>query len=260
MATIGTNNSNSGNSKPILTGNTILDKLLNQLSKDDREFILRLMAELGIPTNDPMHPFLVALQYYVHILREIPAAMKSSADESFRKAVTVYGTIQTNIDNSTKKIETEVGKIDSIRVQWGNDVKALLPEFRTAFDEAMKTATAAYQKKINKIAETSLQDWGRELESTRTIYLRDVFQQGLIWAGSSTAIALLSVGGAAYWVGTQHGRDAAVQASYKAFGRQPSYDFAKELMNREDNVQRFIKCQDEGNEKCTVWIKNPPQQ
>ncbi|NJL56668.1 hypothetical protein HC928_17035 [bacterium] len=91
------------------------------------------------------------------------------------------------------------------------------------------------------------------------MYLRNVIQQGLIWASGVSAIALLAVGGTAYWIGSQHGRNSAVQNSYRAFGGQASYEFAKDLMNRADNVQRFIKCQEEDNEKCTVWMKEPSQ-
>jgi len=265
------NGSNSNNnSNQILSGNTILDKLLNQLPPDDRELLLRLIAELGVPLNDPMFPFLVVLQYYVATLRDIPEAMKSSADESFRRAIMVYGTIQSNIDNSTAKIESEIGKVESARIQWNKDTQALLSEFRatfnTALSKAMKSAdeslprkTSAHQKKADEINKMALQSWTGELENTRKIYLRDVFTQGFIWAGSSTVIALLAVGGAAYWSGFQHGQEVAVQDSYKAFGGSASYTFAKNLMNRADNGGRFVKCGDEGNDKCTVWIKNPPQ-
>lgn len=260
-----TSNANNSSNKPgssskqLLTGNTVLDKLLNQLSKDDRELVLRLMTELGIKADDPTHPLLVAMQYYVSILKHIPEEMKTAADEACRKALTVYGTIQTKIDDSATMIESEVGKIDGIRVQWNQDAAALLPKFKAAFDEAMQVAVAAYKAKTSEIAEDSLKEWATSLEHFKTMYLRDVLRQGLIWASGVSAIALLAVGGTAYWIGTQHGRDGAVQNSYKAFGNQANYDFAKNLMNRSDNVQRFVKCQQDDNEKCTVWIKTPPQ-
>lgn len=250
----------NGNHKPILTGNTVLDKLLNQLEKDDREFILRLMAELGIPTNDPMHPFLVALQYYVQILREIPAAMKSAADESFRKAATVYGSIQSNLNHS-------VAQIEGIRLQWGEDTKALLPEFsstfNTAFDQAIQSADVvlkkkveAYRQEINQINATASRDWSQELVRTRNLYLSDVFWQGLVWASSATAIALLIVAGAAYWLGTQQGRAIAAQE----FGDQDWYTISQQLINRADNKQRLLRCNQDRNVKCTLWMEDPPQQ
>ena len=250
----------NGNHKPILTGNTVLDKLLNQLEKDDREFILRLMAELGIQTNDPMHPFLVALQYYVQILREIPAAMKSAADESFRKAATVYGSIQSNLNYS-------VAQIEGIRLQWGEDTKALLPEFSStfdaAFDQAVQSADAvlkkkveAYRQEINQINATASRDWSQELVRTRNLYLSDVFWQGLVWASSATAIALVVVAGSAYWLGTQQGRALAAQE----FGDQDWYTISQQLINRADNKQRLIHCHTDRNAKCTLWIETPPQQ
>jgi hypothetical protein len=250
----------SGNHKPILTGNTVLDKLLNQLEKGDREFILRLMAELGIPTNDPMHPFLVALQYYVQILREIPAAMKSAADESFRKAATVYGSIQSNLNHSVVQIE-------GIRVQWEEDTKALLPEFRSAFnaafDQAIQSADVVLQKKvegyrqeINKINATALREWSQELVRTRNLYLSDVFWQGLVWASTATAIALVVVAGSAYWLGTRQGQ---VNAA-KEFGDQDWYTISQQLINRADNKQRLLRCNQDRNVKCTLWMEDPPQQ
>ncbi len=256
-----TSGANNGSSKgKILTGNTILDKLLNQLSQDDREFVLRLMTELGIRSDDPMHPLLVALQYYICLLRDIPEQMRAAAKDSMREALTTYGTIQTKIDNSVDRVKTQVDRVDGIREHWKQDAEALLPKLTTAFDAAKKTSIEAHQAEMRKNAEAELQSWGQELESTRRIYLGDVLKQGLIWASGATVIALLAVGGTAYWIGSQQGRSAAVQDSYKAFGGQSNYGFAKNLMNRGDNVQRFVKCQEDGNEKCTVWMQNPPQQ
>ncbi|NJL56669.1 hypothetical protein HC928_17040 [bacterium] len=116
--------------RQILPGDTVLDKLLNQLSTGDRELILRLMTELGMKANDPTHPLLVAMQYYVSILRDIPAEMQCAADEAFRKALTVYGTIQTQIDDSAIRVESGVGEINRVREQWVKDVEALLPKLR----------------------------------------------------------------------------------------------------------------------------------
>jgi len=244
----------------ILTGNTILDKLLNQLSQSDREFVLRLMTELGIPTNDPMHPFLVALQYYVSILRDIPASLKSSADESFRKAAQVYGSIQSNIENS-------VAEIDEIRQQWKEDAEALLPSFRTAFDIAFTKAkedadsilrlkVKAYEKEIDRINEEALDRWQDSFSDARNRYLGDVLKQGLIWASGAIVITSLAVGGAAYWFGVQQGQANAV----KEFGNQDWYDISRDTINRADNKQRMINCNKDRNPKCTIWMVDPPKQ
>lgn len=254
-----TTNANNGSNKPgssskqLLTGNTVLDKLLNQLSKDDRELVLRLMTELGIKADDPTHPLLVAMQYYVSILRDIPDEMKAAAEESLRRAITVYGGIQTQIDNSATRIEGKVSKIDDIRVQWNQDTAALLPKFKTAFDEAMQVAVAAYKAKTSEIAENSLQEWATNLEHVKTMYLRDVLKQGLIWASGVSAIALLAVGGAAYWFGVQQGKANAVEE----FGNQDWYTISQQMINRADNKQRLINCYNDSNPKCTVWIQDP---
>jgi F0F1-type ATP synthase membrane subunit b/b' len=242
MANRKPNNSSNGDHEEIIPGNTILNKLLNELSPADREFILRLMVELGIPNNDPMHPFLVALQYYVSILRDIPAAMKAAADDSLRKAAAIYGTFQSNIENVTAKIAFEVDRIDGLRVQWGEDAEALLPKFKAVFDatfdqaiqaadEVLQKKVAGYQKRVDEINEKALQSWSEQLESTRSAYLRDVLRQGLIWASGALLMTAAAIGWAAYQKGSQDGfRDgynASVQDVYKAFGGKRGYECAK---------------------------------
>jgi hypothetical protein len=245
--------------------NTV-DQLTATLPQDNRELFLRLMVALDMRDNNPLLPIFVALQFYSEylkslsiqlrsvattLLEKIPREVKSAGDAALTKALTSYGSIQTQIDQSVTSIEFS-------RTQWNRDTETLLPKLEAAFATAKTDAVEAYQAEIRKQAEASLQDWRLELEDTRKLYLSDVLKQGLIWASGAIAIALLAVGGAAYWVGTQQGRDGAVQNSYKAFGSQANYEFAKKLMNRSDNVQRFVKCQKEENEKCTVWMRNPP--
>jgi len=254
MSTSGANN--GSNQRRILTGNTILDKLLNQLSQDDREFVLRLMTELGIRADDPMHPLLVALQYYICLLRDIPEQMRAAAKDSMREALTTYGTIQTKIDNSVDQVKAQVDRVDGIREHWKQDAEALLPKLTTAFDDAKKISIEAHQAEMRKNAEAELQGWGEELKSVRTLYLRDVLWQGLIWAGSAVAIAILAVGGAAYSFGTQQGRASVV----KEFGNQDWFDIGKATINRADNKQRILSCYRDSNPKCTVWITDPPRQ
>lgn len=272
MATNGANNgsSQSGNSKQILKGDRILDKLLNQFSKDDQRLILQLMVELGISANDPVYPLLVAMQYYVSILREIPNEMRAAADESSQKIIKAHDAIQSNIDNTAAKVESGVGKIDGTRIQWNKDTKALLLEFLSTFDathrKTMRTAeelqkkTGAHQKQTDKTHAVALQNREKELSSSRTPDLKSILWQGWIWAGSSTAISLLVVTVLAYSLGNQQGREAAVQNSYKAFNGMPTYNLAKGLMNLADNPNRLTKCKNDNNNKCTIWIENPPPQ
>lgn len=44
------------------------------------------------------------------------------------------------------------------------------------------------------------------------------------------------------------------QDFYAAFGGQSNYEFAKRLMKRSDNVQRFVKRQEDDNERYTFSI------
>jgi hypothetical protein len=190
------------------------------------------------------------------LLQDIPTQMRSAARDALREALTTYGTIQTKIDNSIGQVQSEVDRVDGIRGQWKQDAEALLPKFSAAFNSAKAIAVEAYQAELRENSEDSLQNWAQELESTRKLYLSDVLRQGLIWASGATAIALLAVGGAAYWFGTQQGQANAV----KEFGNQDWYDISKATIKRSDNKQRILNCYRDNNPKCTIWIIDPPSQ
>lgn len=245
-----------------------IDQLTETLPQDSRELFLRLMIALDVKENSPLLPIFVALQFYseylkslstqlrsvaTSLLQKIPNQMKTAGDDALTKALTSYGTIQTQIDNSIGQVEAQVKKVDSIRDQWKQDTEALLPNFKGAFTVAKSEAVEAYQAEIRKQSETALQEWGQELESTRKIYLADVLKQGFIWATGASAIALLAVGGAAYWFGVQQGKANAV----KEFGNQDWYTISQQMINRADNKQRLINCYNDSNPKCTVWIRDP---
>jgi hypothetical protein len=243
--------------KPVLSGSTVLDKLLNQLPKDDREFVLRLMAELGIKADDPTHPLLAAMQYYVSILRDIPKEMRESADDAFRKAIAVYGNIQGQIDNSATRIEAGVEQLDSIRVQWIKQAEALLPTFKTAFnasfEASLKTVEAGYKLKAEEVEKTKVKEWKQNLENFRREYFSDIRKMVLAISGGVLVVPLLVGMSAAYWFGVQQGRSNAV----KEFGNEDWYSISRELINRADNKQRLINCNKDDNPKCTVWLRDP---
>ncbi|HEY9629327.1 MAG TPA: hypothetical protein V6C84_18650 [Coleofasciculaceae cyanobacterium] len=285
MTTNGANNgsSQSGNDKQILKGDSILEKLLNQFPEDDQRLILQLMVELGTPADDPIYPLLVAMQYYVIILKEIPNDIRAAADESYQKIVKAGDDAAAKIksescqkivkagDDAAAKIKSEAGKMDSNRTQSHEQLKALLAEFLSKWgavqnkamqtaDEVLQKKIGAYQKEIDKINAVALQNREKELSSSRTPDLKSILWQGWIWAGGLTAISLLAATVLAYSLGNQQGREAAVQNSYKAFNGMPTYNFAKGLMNLGDNPNRLTKCINDNNSKCTIWIENPPPQ
>lgn len=260
MTDSSSSSSNNNGNKQLLSGNTVLDKLLNQLPKDDRELVLRLMAELGIKANDPTHPLLVAMQYYVSILRDVPRDMKIAADDAFRKAISVYGSIQGQIENSATRIESDVNRLDSVRAQWVKEAEALLPAFKTAFNAAfeasLKTVEAGYKLKAEEVEKAKVKEWKQNLENFREEYFSDIRKMVLVISGGVLVVPLLVGMGAAYWLGVQQGQANAV----KEFGNQDWYDISKVTINRADNKQRILMCSRDGNPKCTIWIADPPKQ
>jgi len=241
------------------------------LPQERRETFFRLMMALNLSERNPILPILVGLQLYGEylnrlmsaVLRRLPEALRTSGDDAANRALVAYGQIQTGLETLITKATTQADRIDSvpsrieeIRKQWSTDAKALLPDLKAAFDAAKKDAVAAYKAETDTIAEGALKDWADNYNQA----LRECL--GNVWKMSSLAIGLggLAIGVAAYFGGVQQGRAAAIQDSYKAFGGVESYTYAKSLMRRGDNVRRFVKCGNEGNDKCTVWIKDPPQQ
>ena len=92
-----------------------VDKLTAFLPQERREFFLRLMVTFGLEESNPLLPIFVGLQFYVEYLeavlgdmrmvvrafkQELPAELRTAADESPGKAVSAYGDIQKQIDSS----------------------------------------------------------------------------------------------------------------------------------------------------------------
>ena len=319
-----------------------VDQLTAVLPQERRELFLRLMVTLGLEESNPLLPIFVGLQFYVEYLKavlsdmrtvvsaykqELPAEMRTAADESLRqvlggfedtqsqidrslrdmrtvvdaykqelpaelrtaadeslgkalsaygdiqsridaslrelrgaadeslgKAVSAYGDIQKQIDSSVSQIDNSIGQIKQLRHNWAADVAVLLPNLKDAYGKAMEDSIAAYRAATKRVSEESLAQWRDDLLTFRNLYLRDVLMQGYVW-GTGVALAVCVAVG---WAGGVHGRNAAEQEAYSAFGGEANYKFAQRLMRRADNVERFLKCERDNNPKCTVWIQPPP--
>ena len=246
-----------------------IDKMTAALPQERRELFLRLMVALDVEEGNPLLPIFVGLQVYIEYLKvvlgdiqqvgilyksEIPAEMRVAADESLRKALSVYGDIQGRIDLSVSQIDESVGRIESIRVLWQKEMAALVPDIQKAYSASMEDAISAYRATTQQIAEDSLSRWSKELVSIRKTYLRDVIKQGLAWASGVVLIALLVVAGVANW----QGRHVATQQAYDSFGGVAVYDFSQQLTARTENLDRLVQCRTNGLSECTIWIQDPP--
>ncbi|NJL23482.1 MAG: hypothetical protein HC895_25950 [Leptolyngbyaceae cyanobacterium SM1_3_5] len=252
--------------QPLLPGDGYIKKLLNQLPPDDREFVLQLLAELGLANDPASMPFFIVFQYYLNYFKRVPDDIEEVSKEALNNALIAYGKIQSEVDESIGKVEFqadrvkgEVDRVDVIRDNFVEDIKNLLPLFGSAFDTANQTAAETYEKTLKKLNKISQQDLEKERSQIRTTYMKDVMWQGFIWAVPVMLVALICVGGATYWVGNQHGRNAAIQDVYASFGGRDRYEFAQDLIRLGDNGDRIVRCYDTNNDKCTLWIKNPPR-
>jgi hypothetical protein len=170
---------------PILLGDSILEKLLHQMPQEKREFVLLLMQELGLPKDDPALPLLIALEYYVNLLQDIPEAMQQSADAALKKSLSSYATIQ-------DKLSGTVWEIDQIRVQWGHDTRALIIDVQKMLDEARRLAVKRFEADLMAAHRTKLDQFVTEWRDVQADYIRDVKWQGLWYAAG---VGLVSSGG-----------------------------------------------------------------
>lgn len=215
--------------------------------------------ELGIATNDPIFPILVMLQHYKYFLQQIPDEIAASSNEALTKALQTYGVIQTRIDRS-------ISEIQGIQRQWKKETQALLPDFRNAFDEALKKASNKadlhlnkrvedYQRDIDKLSFESLQKFTKVSTKTLESYQQNSLWQGMIASSGAVLLSVLAVGITAFWVGIQQGQSNAI----KEFGGEGWYRISEQLINRADNRQRLSLCAKDQNPKCTLWIQDSPQ-
>jgi hypothetical protein len=170
---------------PILLGDSILEKLLHQMPQEKREFVLLLMQELGLPKDDPALPLLIALEYYVNLLQDIPEAMEAAADEALKKLLSSYAPIQ-------EKLSGTVWEIDQIRVRWEQDTRALIVDVQHLFDDARRLAIKRYEADLMAAHRTKLDQFAREWKNVQKYYRSDVKWQGFWYAAG---VGLVSSGG-----------------------------------------------------------------
>jgi hypothetical protein len=170
---------------PILLGDSILEKLLHQMPQEKREFVLLLMQELALPKDDPALPLLIALEYYVNLLQDIPEAMEAAADEALKKWLSSYAAIQ-------EKLSGTVREIDQIRVRWGQDTRALIVDVQHMFDEARRLAIQRYEADLMAAQREQMKVFRREWQEVQAEYVRDVNRQSF-WAAAGLGLAM-SVG------------------------------------------------------------------
>ncbi len=185
-----------GGEPEILEGESILEKLVNQMPQEKREFVLLLMAELGLPKNDPSLPLLIALQYYVNILQDIPEAMQGSADAALKKSLSSYAAIQTRLSGT-------VQEIDLIRTQWSSDTRRLFIDVQNHFNAASKLALQRYEAELVAANRERLKEFAREWRELQKNYIRDVNRQGMWHSAGVGLVAIILFFLLGLWIGVK---------------------------------------------------------
>ena len=147
-----------------------VDQLTAVLPQERRELFLRLMVTLGLEESNPLLPIFVGLQFYVEYLKavlsdmrtvvsaykqELPAELRTAADDSLRQVLSGFEDTQSQIDRSLRDMRTVV-----------NAYKEELPaELRTAADESLGKALSAYGDIQSRIDASLQAMWGAADES-----------------------------------------------------------------------------------------------
>lgn len=258
----------SDNDEPIFPGESPIRQLLNQLPQEKREFVIQLLAELGLLNDPASMPIFIALQYYVNLIESVPQGMRSAADEALRNFLVSVGTVQTNIDNSIDRLQqivensatnhqeklVEASKtveqtfIDLVsiaaqgHIKWKEDLQGVLKE-------AEKVAVNNYKAATAKIDEKRQAERAQE----RRLFDQEIRRESFWRSMGSTVVAILAVGGVCWWgsgVVTQ-------QRIYKEFGGEAPYDELRNFAKKGDNPDRLARCRADSNPKCTFWLVDP---
>ncbi len=227
----------------LLAGDSILEKLLNQIPQEKREFVLLLLNELGIPKDDPSLPLLIALEYYVNLLEDIPNAMETSADKALKQSLEQYAAIQ-------ERLTGTVEEIDALRVQWFNDTEQLFRNLKQAFDAAKRKAIQDYDIALAQVNRQRMTQANEQWELFQFDLGRQLNRQGFLHSLGAMLAASLVIAPLAGWIGWQ-------LHYQQLFGREDGLFFLKMSAFR-DNRQRLQRCRQtvqQNGGKCTFWIE-----
>jgi hypothetical protein len=230
-----------GGAPEILEGDSILEKLVNQMPPEKRQFVLLLMAELGLPKDDPSLPLLIALQYYVNILQDIPEAMEAAADVALKQALSAYAGIQTRLAGT-------VLEIDAVRANWLRDTQELLGDVAISFEGARQAAVQQYADLL-RVNERRLKAFAKEWRDLQKHYAQDIRRQGMQIAFGVGLAALIVCSALAGWVGaSSHPTLPTPTQTEMTFSRMAT------LHDNSLRLERCFKDQENNGGKCTFWI------
>lgn len=198
----------------------------------------------------------------LEIFREQKAdeEIKTNVIREMTDAISEHSQSSKSLGMGLQKIERLTEALPLIQQQ----LKSILPQL-TAISESLssdgsnaKTVANKVKADLERIEATLGNIWkglSNQIEASSAKFLRTKTIQGnTIWLASVVAaLALLLAFAGGFWNGgyMYHQQDIA------DFGGEESYHFAEQLMKRADNTHRFIKCQNDQNPKCTVWIQDP---
>lgn len=232
-----------------------IDRLLKQLTPQQRDQVQRLSLELGIRPNDHLFLLLVVLQYYLLLLQDIPAQMGTASDSTLTKINLVCRSILSEMEDSV-----EAAKVQKVRMIKGlqTEKAAMIHAIQSTIKELQTAAETEYRKSAEQINQELHQQQLEIWQYSRTYYLKDVHQVAFLQSLGIGIAALVLCAGMSGWIGWQLHQMRWAQR----FGSADRFEWFTELWFLKDNQQRFQQChktQDqrvgEDQQKCTIWYQ-----
>jgi len=254
-----------------------LDGIITRMSVEHKENIMRTAKRLNLPDDDVLFLYIGAVEYTVQLCEEILGGISNERQKIEQSA---QGTQAASLEQAKTLIQnlTQVGQAIAAQMQQSgmastsaiaeantevlNQSRATVREATSLKEEitAVRASVETDRQTFEDVLRTLLQRIGQVLQGLNaTITQIDdsqkavkKLQQNLIWLKfaqwfsplAALVIALLigaGGGGGMMWL--------KYNDSLSALGR--------DLVNW--NATRILKCRQDNNPKCTIWIKPPPE-
>lgn len=227
---------------------SLKQKLLGKLSPEESTLVQWLVDEVGIRQDDPLYPFLIVLHHYQTLLSTVPQQLERSADTALNKALTVYGTMQSQLEASSTQMQQQLA-VANQQMQQGN---ATTTQQFSAVQASNQQLTQAVEK-LHTAQQQLAKTFKQKLNKTEAIAANTAQTERQQWVQAAVFVGIIfACAGAAYWAGMQ----AKAQAVEQAQGQTLEYTSQFWQWNND----RLSRCQKDNNPKCTFLIAPPTKE
>lgn len=254
-----------------------LDGVITRMTREHREILLRTAKRLNLPDDDMMFLYIGAIEYTVQLCEDILGAMSSerqammvAADQArqdtsketknlIESLLKVGHAVVAEIKKSGMATTSAIAEANQevlskslATVSEAQQLKEQLIAFRDSVEEDRVTNEDVLKSLLQRVGKTII-DLKQATEKIETSHatIQKLQQRTLLikwaeWLSPMTAlIVVFLVGiGSGWWYMSQ------------------KYNESGEVLGRrlvKWNLERIIKCEDDHNPKCTLWILPPPE-